>query len=229
MTRVVRRTSPAALLREQANAARIGAIDSGSSYVYPGDPGAPEFDPDAVGLTTGGTSGGTPLSYYVERGEVRFRGSVGNASVGDVLLVMPEELRPTYPVPAICDRQPSGWAKVRVYPNGEVVVIETNAAGPTGASGAVGASGATGPVGSTGSTGPEGPPGEDGATGPAGPTGVTGATGPSGGPTGATGPTGVTGATGPAGATGATGAGATGATGATGAAGSAGYAVVGLG
>lgn len=171
-------------------------VDSGTGYRYVGEPGAPELDPDSAGWETSGT----PLSYYVKSGEVRFRGRAQGGDVDTVVLVLPEELRPTYEQTFICDLQPVGWAKIRVYPNGEVVPVEVNATGigPSGPTGVLGVTGSTGVKGVTGVTGVTGATGAGvtGVTGPTGPTGVSGATGPAGGPTGITGVTGVTGATG---------------------------------
>ena len=71
-------------------------------------------------------SGAPPASWYVsESGETRMRGKVGkggtalDASVGQVLFVLPEEARPEYAETFICATD-TGTANVTVYPNGNV-------------------------------------------------------------------------------------------------------------
>jgi len=73
-------------------------------------------------------TGEAPASWYLsEDGEVRLRGKVTGGEVGTIIFTLPEEVRPEFAETWVVAMDPTGWAKIRIEPDGDVICLETSA------------------------------------------------------------------------------------------------------
>lgn len=74
-----------------------------------------------VGVLAGTTN--APASFHLsDDGEVRLRGKVDGGEVGDVIFVLPVEMRPEYAETFICSVEDGQFANVTVHADGRIVL-----------------------------------------------------------------------------------------------------------